>query len=196
MVLPTAEIDRPPLGRAFSHAAPCPAGTQSKTIWVNRTDPDRAPDHVIFRTYWTIAADEGEAIAVLSDVEKFSTWWGRTFLATDVIHRPDTGLLGFSGKVTSRGFLPYIFCWTACVIAADADAVRLSAVGDFEGIGTFRRPGPDEQADLCFDWDVRISKPILRFFCPAACRVYLWNHAYAMAEGARALNAEISKRRG
>ena len=171
---------------------------RSVTIWVNRDDKTRARDHVKFRTFWTLNAGdatEEEVLNILCDHESFSNWWGRSFLGTDVVHRPETGMLGMIGDVTSRGYLPYIFRWRAEVIAADADAVTLSAEGDFNGTGTFRRPRPGEEADLCFDWDVRIAKPLLRFFTPYACPLYLWNHAYAMADGAQCLQNELLRRR-
>lgn len=189
-----SDVDIP--GRAFggSHAARRRAG-RSKTVWINARVPGRAPNHVIFRSYWHLEASEQEALAVLRDYAGISGWWGRTFLATPVLHRPESGLVGLVGTVTSRGFMPYIFHWRAEVIAADRDAVTLAARGDFDGTGTFRRPRAGEAADLCFDWDVHITRPFLRALCPAACRLYLWNHAYAMADGARSLQAEIERRR-
>jgi hypothetical protein len=173
-----------------------PRVTSSKTIWVNRNDPTRQRDHVVFRSYWKLDATETETLAVLSDYEHFSDWWGRTFLESSVAHRPESGMVGLTGNVKSRGFLPYQFGWKAEVTEADETGVTLSANGDFNGVGRFRRPNAGEDADLCFDWDILITKPILRFFTPYACPIYLWNHAYAMANGARSLQAEIERRRG
>ena len=167
----------------------------SRTVWVNRKDPGRERNHVVFRTFWTLNATQSETLAVLADYEHFSDWWGRTFSATTVVNRPKDGMVGLSGDVRSRGYLPYEFGWRATVIAADDDGVTLSAKGDFNGTGRFRRPRAGEDADLCFDWDVRIAKPILKFFSSIACPIYLWNHAFAMQEGVRALQSEIEKRR-
>lgn len=190
------DLSARPLGEASTtEPGQLAAAGSSKTVWINADDPQRAANHVEFRSYWTLEGTEHEALSILLDYENISGWWGRTFLDTPVLHRPGDGLIGLVGHVTSRGYLPYIFQWRAEVIAASDDAVTLSAVGDFEGTGTFRRPNEGEAADLCFDWNVRIQKPILKVFCPLACRIYLWNHAYAMADGARSLQAEILRKR-
>lgn len=168
---------------------------RSKTVWANRFDDNRDPNHVVFRSYWYLHGSEVEALNILREYSNFSSWWGRTFLETPVLTVPSEGMVGLKGRIKSRGFLPYRFYWLAEVINENDDGVTLSAVGDFEGTGTFRRPVGGEDADLCFDWDVRIVQPFLRAFCPWACRIYLWNHAYAMADGARSLQAEMLRRR-
>lgn len=189
------KLERTSRGASQSRKVASSASAVSQTDWVNRDDRDRAPNHVVFRSLWSIDADGGEALDVLRDYERVAEWWGRTFLATNVTRGPGSTLVGLQGTILSRGFLPYRFRWQAEVISATDESVCLSAKGDFEGTGTWRRPRPDEMADLCFDWDVHIANPLLRAFCPIAIPLYLWNHAYAMADGARSLHREILRRR-
>ncbi len=146
-------------------------------------------------TYWTLDAQPEEALEILYDYEKFSGWWGDTFLNIGVLQHGPDDLLGTRGTVHSIGFLPYTFRWVAEVIAADQDHVRLSAHGDFCGTGEFRRPRAGEPGNLVFDWDVLIEEWLLKAMCPWMRPLYRMNHAYALSVGVKRLQREIDLRR-
>lgn len=148
-------------------------------------------------TVWHIAAPAAEIAAVLTDTAAFPRWWGRVYLATDLLAPGNRNRIGRRVAVHSRGWLPYTIRWTGELVAADLPhrwAIR--ATGDLNGRGVWQLEEQGAETRVSYDWTVTADRPLFRWLSPVLAPLFAWNHRWAMAQGAAALPGEIARRRG
>jgi hypothetical protein len=99
-------------------------------------------------------------------------------------------------RVETRGHLPYTLRWSFRVTENRAPyGYSIEAWGDMvgQGVWTFERDGDATQ--VTYDWRVRTEKPLLKLLSPILKPVFKANHDRVMADGERALRAELERRR-
>ena len=108
--------------------------------------------------------------------------------------RPDG--IGRKVGLLTKGWLPYKLQWSFVVTESNPPhGFSIAAHGDFEGTGVWTLRQDGDFADIRFDWTIRAEKPLLKTFSFVLKPLFAWNHRWAMAEGERALIAEIARRR-
>lgn len=149
-----------------------------------------------FRTDWAFQAQIDEISAILEDIPSLSTWWPSVYLDVRVLEPGDDRGIGKRVALLTKGWLPYTLRWNFTVTESNCPhGFRLAADGDFEGEGvwTLWQDGP--VARVRFDWTILANKPLLRRLSFALKPLFAANHEWAMRQGRRSLEAEISRRR-
>jgi hypothetical protein len=150
--------------------------------------------HIV--TSWRIAAGMDEVAAILTDAAAVPRWWPEVYLEARVLVPGDARGIGRKVAFRSKGKLPYQIRWTAELLSADLPhRWEIAATGDLTGRGvwTLRQEGDVTRAD--YDWRVNADRPLFRVLAPVLRPVFAWNHRWAMARGAAALQREVIRRR-
>lgn len=72
----------------------------------------------------------------------------------------------------------------------------IAATGDLAGRGTWTLAQVDRFADIRYDWQVTVEKPLLRRLSPVLKPAYAANHRWAMERGRAGLTREVARHRG
>lgn len=150
----------------------------------------------LMTSHWRINGTIEEVADVLGDVERLPNWWGDVYLGVAVIDPGGEDGIGRRIAFHSRGILPYTLRWQGEVVAADRPhSWTIAATGDLRGRGVWRLRQDDEIADVRYDWQVDVDKPLLRALAPVLWPVFAANHRWAMKKGEEGLRAELARRR-
>jgi hypothetical protein len=149
--------------------------------------------HIV--TTWHIRGRIADIAAILTDAIALPDWWGQVYLSTAITAPGDANGIGRSVAVNSKGRLPYHIQWTATLTSSNAPHTwEIAASGNLSGRGiwTLTQQGPI--AHVSYDWRVSADRPLFRILAPVMRPVFAWNHRWAMAQGAVALQAELVRR--
>jgi hypothetical protein len=116
-----------------------------------------------FVTRWRVEGTAEEVFTIIEDTSDFVRWWPAVWLRVEILEPGDEVRLGRVQRLTSKGWLPYVLCWTARTTEkVFPTRLALEARGDFEGCGrwTFTADGPAVVAE--YRWEVRARRPLLR----------------------------------
>jgi len=142
-----------------------------------------------FETHWRVHGSVEEVRAVLGNALYLPKWWPDVYLS---VREAEPGVFALHTK----GRLPYTLRWSFRVVPPERpDGYTIRAWGDLEGTGvwTFRRDG--DSTRIVYQWTVRASKPILRYFSFLLKPMFAANHRWAMARGEESLVRELERRR-
>lgn len=94
--------------------------------------------------------------------------------------------------------LPYGFVFESEVIRVERPfLLELRSRGELEGTGLWRLSHEDGGTMVQYFWNVRTSKPWMRFLAPLLRPAFAWNHAMIMQAGgvgqARKLNVSVPR---
>jgi hypothetical protein len=132
---------------------------------------------------------------VLNDPAEYPAWWGKVVKRTSRSELEHQGRIQPAALLQTKGFLPYSLQFKGLKVEDRAPfgyTVRVS--GDFEGRGIWTLRQQGEWVDVGFDWNVRVEKPILRWFSWILKPLFAANHRWSMAQGARGLEFELKRR--
>jgi len=71
----------------------------------------------------------------------------------------------------------------------------IQAWGDLEGTGIWTFATEGDSTTIRYEWRVRATKPVLRYFSFLLKPVFAANHHWAMARGQESLLRELNRRR-
>jgi hypothetical protein len=148
-----------------------------------------------FVTVWRVRGTCQEVADILHNPIDLPRWWGRVYLEVKQVAAGDDRGVGRVVRLITKGWLPYTIRWQFKVVESRyPHGFSIVASGDFEGQGrwTFEQDGEFVQAT--YDWRLRTEKPLLKYLSFLFKPLFSSNHRWAMAEGQRALQAELGRR--
>lgn len=153
------------------------------------------PYYYQIKTRWWVRATKEEIAEITQHPEELARWWPSVWRHARTLSGTGSGE-GSQFEARVKGWLPYSIRFHGRIEEIRyAERLRISAHGDFEGTMdcTIREEPP--YCDVCFDWRVRVEKPIVRrlSFC---FKLLFWsNHIWVMRQGLRSIKAELATRR-
>jgi hypothetical protein len=143
-------------------------------------------------SHWELDVPEPQIRFILTDPMSILHWWPAVFLHGDVLQNPKGGLIGFSARFHTKGFLPHTFQFVATVIEHASNRIVIETRGDFNGIGTIRIIERGQQSLVVVDWRVSVDHPYMQPFMRVLKPVFVWNHLWAMRQGRAGLEILLS----
>ncbi len=151
---------------------------------------------MILKSHWRVEATIEEVAELLGAVERLPEWWGDVYLGVEVLDEGGEDGLGRKVSFHSRGFLPYTLRWRGEIVVADRPrSWTIRAEGDLSGQGVWTLSQDGKKADIRYDWQVDVDKPVLRVLAPILAPLFAANHRWAMNKGEEGLRAELERRR-
>ena len=149
-----------------------------------------------FMTRWRVQGTVEEIYDILSRVTEMPRWWPSVYLDVQVSEVGGPDGVGKIVSLHTRGWLPYTLRWQFRVTDARyPDGYAIEAWGDFVGRGSWHFEQDGDFVDVSYDWKIRAEKPLLRYFSFVFKPLFAANHRWAMAQGEKALRAEMTRRR-
>ncbi len=148
-----------------------------------------------FGTVWRVRGSCQEVADILHHPTDLPRWWSRVYLEVQQVSPGDERGVGRVVRLITKGWLPYTIRWQFKVTESRyPHGFSIAAWGDFEGEGrwTFEQDG--EFVRATYDWRLRAEKPLLKYLSFLLKPLFSSNHRWAMAEGERALQAELARR--
>lgn len=149
------------------------------------------------RTEWRVPGTTAEVRDVFDDVLSLPRWWPSVYLSVALLEDGGSGGIGRRARLHTTGWLPYTLSWVSTLSEPVTDrGFSFRATGDFEGTGdqAFRQDGTE--VVLTFDWNISVSKPIVRRLTWLIRPVFAANHRWAMRRGRESLLLELRRRSG
>lgn len=149
-----------------------------------------------FVSHWRVLASIEEVYDVVSRSADLPRWWPAAFTDSLEIQSGDETGVARVVRLESRGWLPYALHWHIAVDSADRPhGFSVKAWGDFEGRGVWSFEQEGAWANVTYDWQVRVNKPLVRFLSPLLRPLFASNHRWAMQKGEESLRIELARRR-
>lgn len=144
-----------------------------------------------FTDEWRLTADAARAWDLVGRADTWPRWWP-SVLAVEQREPPGADGSGAVLRFTFRTRLPYRMSFEARVRRDEAARrVRVGVHGRVAGSGECRVLAADGGCAVAFRWVVTPVPRWMRLLSRPARRVFAWNHASLMAEGARGLAREL-----
>ena len=150
-----------------------------------------------FTSIWKIKASREEIYPILEDVGSMTKWWSSLYI--DIKRKEENDQKNISKKVNfnNKSYLPFSLNWDFKVTHVKfPSALSLKAFGDFIGTGVWKLTQLDNlTTEVRYDWNIEITKPILKYFTPILKPAIAANHKMAMCSGEESLKLEVLRRR-
>ena len=150
-----------------------------------------------FLTHWRVKSTIEEVSEILDDPLQLPRWWPSVYLE---VRERDPGdpktHVGRTIDLYTKGWLPYTLRWWFVVTTSNSPhGFELAAKGDFIGTGIWTLKQDGQYADITYDWQIAVNKPLLRYGTPLLKPIFAANHRWAMARGLESLELELRRRR-
>jgi hypothetical protein len=140
-------------------------------------------------THWRVRARLEDVYNVLIRPEHYPFWWPKVFL--DVRELPGEWLTG--DRVACfhvKGYLPYTLRFQARVPERRfPHGFTIETTGDFNGRGLWSFEQHGDCVHTTYDWQVRVTKPIVRYASLLLKPLFASNHYWVMRRGEESLRA-------
>jgi hypothetical protein len=147
-------------------------------------------------SHWRVKASAEEVYEIIGQPLEYPRWWPSVYLDCRQTAAGVPGGKGRCVRFLTRGWLPYTLRWEACTTEVSAPhRIVIEASGDFNGRGVWSFTQDGDFTEIAFDWNVSVSKPLLRYLTPALRPVFEANHRWAMREGEISLREELIRYR-
>ncbi len=135
-------------------------------------------------TVWRIRAPLEKVWEVLSQPERWPTWWPYVKQVQTVQPgNPETGI-GLIHRHHWFTCLPYGLCFDLEALEIQPlQSVKTRVSGDLVGVGRCRTRARGPVTLIRFDWHVHTAPRWMNLLSPLARPVFLWNHQRVMAAG-------------
>jgi hypothetical protein len=149
-----------------------------------------------FVTRWRLPGSPEQVSDLLGDTETVSRIWPSLYTRARVVEPGDEHGLGRVVQVVTRGHLPYTLRWSYRIVdSRHPNGYSIEARGDMVGTGVWTFEPDGDSTRVTYEWRVRTEKPLLRLLSPILKPLFKSNHDRVMADGERALRAELERRR-
>jgi hypothetical protein len=156
-----------------------------------------ATNEYSFVSKWLVTGRAADVYGILINGSDYPRWWPQVYLSVEETSSGGEHGLGRSGRLHTKGWLPYTLRWSMVVTGVDyPHGFSLAASGDFNGTGVWRFDQRADQVAIRFDWNIRADKPLLRYLSFLFKPLFRANHHWAMACGEKALRAELVRQTG
>jgi hypothetical protein len=141
-------------------------------------------------THWFVPGTPEDLYQVLSDIGQYPRWWPDAFL--NVQEEWEDGQQFASCHV--RGYLPYTLQFRARIIEETFPYhFTVEASGDFNGRGIWSFEPHGSGVHTTYDWQVRVSKPLIRYLSFMFEPLFASNHYWAMGRGEERIRQEMQR---
>jgi hypothetical protein len=148
-----------------------------------------------FVTRWRVQGTAAEVYEIIDAAAELPRWWPAVYLDVKQVAPGDEKGLGKVYDLHTKGWLPYTLRWQMTIVEKKPPSrLVLEARGDFAGRGVWTITGDAPWVDVTFDWQVEVTKPLLRRFSFLIKPVFAANHRWAMAVGEKSLELELARR--
>jgi hypothetical protein len=148
-----------------------------------------------FVSNWRVLGDIAEVYAILSDAEGVQRWWPAAFAEVIEIQPGDERGIEKVVRYETMGWLPYKLHWHTTTTWGDPpNGFRFRVWGDFNGSGEWRLEQDGAWTNITYIWDIRVTKPLVRYLSPLLRPLFASNHRWAMAKGEQSLRLELARR--
>jgi hypothetical protein len=148
-----------------------------------------------FVTQWQFRARVEEVADILGDGPALARWWPSVYLDVMELEQGDGQKVGAVLDLYTKGWLPYRLRWQLRVTEANyPNGFSFVAWGDFVGRGTWVLAQDGPLANVTYDWDIEVQKPLLRRLSFLLRPVFAANHRWAMEKGQESLKLELLRR--
>jgi hypothetical protein len=148
-----------------------------------------------FSTRWHFTCTVQEVIDVLQDPTDLVRWWPSVYRDVKVIRRGDEDRIGEVVSLYTKGWLPYTLYWHLCITEIiPMRKIAFDVWGDFIGHGSWTFDEDNGGVIVTYEWNVRATKPLLHYFSFLLRPIFAANHRWAMKEGKKRLELELSRR--
>jgi len=149
-----------------------------------------------FVTRWRLPGTPEQVSDLLGDTETICRIWPSLYTRARVVEPGGEHGLGRVLRVETRGHLPYTLRWSYRIAESrHPNGYTIEAWGDMVGTGVWAFQPDGDATRVTYLWRVRTEKPVLRLLSPLLKPLFKSNHDRVMADGERALRAELERRR-
>ena len=149
-----------------------------------------------FVTRWRLPGTVEQVSELLGDTETIVRIWPSLYTRARVVEPGGEHGLGRVLRVETRGHLPYTLRWSYRIAESrHPNGYTIEAWGDMVGTGVWAFQPDGDATRVTYLWRVRTEKPVLRLLSPLLKPLFKSNHDRVMADGERALRAELERRR-
>lgn len=147
-------------------------------------------------THWRLPGTAEEISDILGDTALLRRIWPSVYGGADGIQPGGEHGLGKVVRMQTVGHLQYVLHWAYKVVETrHPNGYTVEARGDLAGHGVWTLEQDGDWVNLTYDWSVRANKPLLKWLSPLLKPLFARNHDQVMADGQRALLAELERRR-
>jgi uncharacterized protein YndB with AHSA1/START domain len=140
---------------------------------------------------WLLRAPRERVWDAIEDAGEWPRWW-RGVVASEELDAGDELGVGRRYRVRWRSLVPYAVEFEFEVDRVEAPAFMTGrAVGELEGIGTWRLYEHEGVTAVTYDWRVRTTRAWMNAIAPVARPVFEWNHDWVMARGGEGLAGRL-----
>lgn len=145
-----------------------------------------------FVTIWRIRAPIEAVWEELVHPELWPTWW-RGVQSVETIEHGENGGLGSIHRFRWKSRLPYVLTFQTRAVRLDPPRLlEVEATGELAGSGLWQLSSDGDVTVARYDWKVRATHPVMRFFAPVARPLFVWNHDLSMARGLEGLTKRLA----
>lgn len=138
-------------------------------------------------TRWQFDAPLEEVWDAIYHAEDWPSWW-KGVVSVETLERGDGAGRGGRQRFVWKSVLPYRLTFATRVTCVEPLRLLEGWVeGELEGVGSWKFSQDAGLTTVCFDWQVRTTRPWMNLLSPLAKSLFRWNHNALMRAGGRGL---------
>jgi hypothetical protein len=147
-------------------------------------------------TRWVATGTLDAIAALLRDTRGLARWFPAVVRDVEIVRPGDANGVGQIVALRVKGWMPHTLrFWFRVVEARYPSGFTLEVFGDFEGGLMCQAVQEGGSVTIYFDWNVRVTKPFVRYLTWLLRPLFVSNHRWVVARGQESLDLELSRRR-
>ena len=158
--------------------------------------PAAGPDSYSLRTLWRFDESSDLVWNAIADADTWPLWW-KGIESVVTLDRGEPSGLDARRCYTCLSVLPFRLTFVGRVTrVVPMQLIEGRVEGELEGIGSCRLERFDGLTVVCYDWQVRTTRPWMNLLAPLAKPLFRWNHDQIMRAGGIGLTRHLNARPG
>jgi hypothetical protein len=147
-------------------------------------------------TRWVADGSLDEVAALFRDPDGFARWFPAAVRDMRVLSAGERNGIGMVVAARVQGWMPHTLTFWFRVTESHAErGFALDVWGDFTGRLDCRIAEAEDCVTIYFDWNVRVTKPFVRYLSWLLRPFFVSNHLWVVARGQESLDLELRRRR-
>jgi uncharacterized membrane protein len=145
-----------------------------------------------FVTIWHFDAPVERVWDAIKDSESWPEWW-KGVIRVEELKSGDPDGLGAIHRSTWKSALPYTLEFNSEIMRIERPKlIEARAFGELEGKGLWQFEAiSDDVTRVQYDWQVKATKPWMKYLSPIARPIFRWNHDVIMGWGEMGLKKRL-----